>query len=92
MSRLEYRNFEYYEVQKVSILIKFILKFQQLALIPDLFTFEYIRWGAKLYYFLKRLQIVRVGKNSISGENEVNISTLKRIISRFFRLYNICSG
>ncbi|VJD11125.1 Uncharacterised protein [Streptococcus pneumoniae] len=55
MSRLEYRNFEYYEVQKVSILIKFILKFQQLALIPDLFTFEYIRWGAKLYYFLKTL-------------------------------------
>jgi len=46
MSRLEYRNFEYYEVQKVSILIKFILKSQQLALIPDLFTFEYIRWGA----------------------------------------------
>lgn len=59
MSRLEYRNFEYYKVQKVSILIKFILKFilkfQQLALIPDLFTFEYIRWGAKLYYFLKTL-------------------------------------
>lgn len=55
MSRLEYRNFEYYEVQKVSILIKFILKSQQLALIPDLFTFEYIRWSAKLYYFFKTL-------------------------------------
>lgn len=40
---LGYHNFEYYEVQKVSILIKIISKSQQLALIPDLFTFKYIR-------------------------------------------------
>jgi len=36
--------------------------------------------------FLKHLKIVRVGKNSISGENEVNISKLKRIVSRFSTL------
>ena len=35
--RLEYRNLEFYEVQKVSILIIIISKSLQLALITDLF-------------------------------------------------------
>ena len=35
--RLEYRNLEFYEVHKVSILIIIISKYFQLALITDLF-------------------------------------------------------
>ena len=37
MLRLEYRNLEFYEVHKVSILIIIISKSLQLALITDLF-------------------------------------------------------